>query len=136
MPFVAPNLDLEDIEAKIANLLAAGVDADSNAQRACEQFALVLDKVFRALPGNRQIRYWDLDDLSCDSADRTADVVTLRGSASWLAGGGDCNRFRVDVALDQQPLLYSYKFTGGLTDKQLLYVGKTSEGWLINGPET
>jgi hypothetical protein len=136
MLVVAPNLDLGDLEDKIASLLAAGVDPDSHGQGACEQFALVLDKVFRLLPGNRQTRYWDLDDLSCDSADRTGDVVTLAGSSSWLAGGGECDRFRIDVALDQQPLVYSYKFTSSLTDKQILYVGKTPEGWLVNGPET
>ena len=136
VPVVALNLDLGDLEAKIASLLAAGVDPDSSGQRACEQFALVLDKVFRVLPGNGQTRYWDLDDLFCDSADRTGDVVTLTGSSSWLTGGGDCDRFRIDVALHQKPLLYSYKFTNSLTDKQILYVGKTPEGWLINAPET
>ena len=98
MPLVAPNLDLGDLEDKIASLLAAGLAPDSHDQRVCEQFAFVLDKVLRVLPGNRQTRYWDLDDLTCDSVDRTGHVVTLAGSSSWLAGGGDCDRFRIDVA--------------------------------------
>ena len=109
-------------------------DVDLNGQRACEHFGLVLAKLFRLLPSNSQIRYWDLDDFSCDFANRTGDVATLQGTSSWLAGGEDCNRFRLDVALDKIPLLYSCKFTNSTTGKQVAYVGKTSEGWLINAP--
>jgi hypothetical protein len=130
----ATSLDLDRVEKEIADLLASPVDPDSNGQGACDQFGLVLAKVFRLLPSNVQPRYWDLDDFSCDSANRIGNVVTLEGTSYWLAGGKDCDRFRVDVALDSKPLLYSYKFTNRWTGKQLLYVGKTPEGWLVNGP--
>jgi hypothetical protein len=130
----APTLDLGDAEAKIAFLLRGAVDVESNGQHACDQFGIVLARVLRALPSNRQARYWDLDDLACDAAARAGDVVTLRGTSTWLAGGSDCDRFRLDVALDQGSLLYSYKFTNSVTGSQILYVGKTPDAWLINGP--
>jgi hypothetical protein len=130
----ASSIDVDDVETKIADLLASPVDLDSNGQRACEQLGLVLAKVCRLLPSNRQTRYWDLDDFSCDFVNRTGHVVTLQGISSWLAGGEDCDRFRVDVALDKMPLLYSYKFTNSTTGKQIAYVGKTPEGWFINAP--
>lgn len=128
------SLDLDGIETRIANLLASPVEVDSSGQRVCEQFGLVLARVFRLLPSNCQMRYWDLDAFSCDSATRTGDVVSLQGSSIWLSGGEDCERFRLDIALDTMPLLYSYKFTNSRTGKQILYVGKTPEGWLISGP--
>ena len=130
----APSLDLSDVESKIAGLLAAPLDAVANVQRACEHFGFVLENVLRLLPGNQPARYWDLDDISCDSANRTGDVVTLQGTCDWLSGSEDCDRFRIDIALGQEPLLFAYKFTNSATGKQLLYVGKTPEGWLINGP--
>jgi hypothetical protein len=130
----ASSIDVEDIETKIANLLASRADVDSNGQSACDHFGLVLSKVFRLLPSDCQTRYWDLDDFSCDFANRTGDVVTLQGISSWLAGGEDCDRFRLDLALDKVPLLYSCKFTSSTTGKQIAYVGKTPEGWLINAP--
>jgi hypothetical protein len=58
----------------------------------------------------------------------------LRGVPYWLSGGDGCDRFRIDVALDTNPLLYSYKFTNSMTDEQVLYVGKTPDGWRVNGP--
>ena len=128
------NLDLGDAEAEIATFLRSGVDVDSNGQPACDQFGIVLAKVLRLLPGNRETRYWDLDDFSCDSAVRAGDLVTLQGYSNWLRGGGDCDRFRLDVALDQVPILYSFKFMNSTTGNQVLYVGKTPEGWLVNGP--
>jgi len=128
------NLDLGDVEAKIAGYLTSAEAMDSNVHCACQQFEIVLANVFRLLPGHRESRYWDLDDFSCDSMSRSGGVVTLQGVPNWLSGGGGCDRFRLDVALDTSPLLYSYKFTKSLTDEQVLYVGKTPYGWLVNGP--
>jgi hypothetical protein len=126
-------LDLGDVEAKIRAFLVAAEDVDSNAQRACGQFEIVLASVFRLLAGNRSSRYWQLDDFWCDSVSRSGDVITLRGVPYWLSGGDGCDRFRLDVALGEEPLLYSYKFTKSATDEQVLYVGKTPDGWLVNG---
>jgi hypothetical protein len=67
----ASSLDVHHVETKIASLLASPADVDSSGQRACEQFALALAKLFRLLPSNCQARYWDLDHFSCDFADRT-----------------------------------------------------------------
>lgn len=61
---------------------------------------------------------------------RSDDVVTLCGIPYWLSGGERCDRFQIDVALGKEPLLYSFKFTNSMTGEQLLYVGKTSDGWL------
>lgn len=127
-------LDQDDAEAKVIGLLASAKDVDSNVQRACGEFEIVLAKVLSLLPGNRSSRYWQLDDLLCDSMSRAGDVVTMRGIPHWLSGGEGCDRFRLDVALDKEPLLYSYKFSNGLTGKQVLYVAKTPDGWLVNGP--
>jgi hypothetical protein len=128
------NLDLGDVEVRINGYLTSAEELDSNVHRACGQFQIVLANVLRLLPGNRQSRYWDLDDFSCDSMSRSGDVVTLRGVPYWLSGGDGCDRFRIDVALDTNPLLYSYKFTNSMTDEQVLYVGKTPDGWRVNGP--
>ena len=70
----------------------------------------------------------------CTSFSRAADIVTLKGIPNWLSGGDGCDRFRIDVALDKAPLLYSYKFSKSSTDEQVLYVGKTPTSWLVNGP--
>ena len=128
------DLALSETEAKIAASLASATDVDANVYRACEQLEVVLANVLRLLAGNRQSRYWQLDDLSCTSFGRAGDVVTLQGIPNWLRGGEGCDRFCIDVALDTSPLLYSYKFTRSVTDEQLLYVGKTPTGWLVHGP--
>jgi hypothetical protein len=73
-------------------------------------------------------------DFSCTTISRVGDVVTLRGVPNWLSGGDGCDRLRIDVALDANPLLYSYKFTNSVTNDQILYVGKTPTGWIVNGP--
>ena len=130
----ASNLDLDDVEAKIKDLLASTVNMDSNGQQACEQFGIAFVKVCRLLPGNRRPRYWQPDDFSCDSVSRSGDIVTLLGASNWLSGGDGCDRFRLDVALDKNPLLYSCKFTNSVTGEQVLYVGKTPGGWVVNGP--
>jgi hypothetical protein len=124
----ASSIHGDDVETPIASLLASPVDVASNGQRACDLFGIVLAKVFHLLPSDRQTRYWDVDDFSCDFANRTGDVVTLQGTSSWLAGGQDCDRFRLDFALDKVPLLYSCKFTSSATGKQVAYVGKIPEG--------
>ena len=54
-------------------------------------------------------------------------------SAYWLDGGKDCNSFRIDVAFDTDPLLYSFKFYHFgrkiiPKPKQTLYVGKHHNG--------
>jgi hypothetical protein len=134
MAIDALHLDLSEVEAEITTLLGSAVDVNSSGQLACEQFGILLANVVRSLPGNRPIRYWELDDLSCDSADRISDLVTLQGTCNWLTGGDGCDRFRLDIALASHPLLYSCKFTHSVTGEQILYVGKTPEGLLINGP--
>lgn len=63
-----------------------------------------------------------------------ASRLPLRGVANWLRGGVGCDRFRIDVALDKSPLLYSFRFTNSTTEQQILYVGKTPTGWLAHGP--
>ena len=126
-------LDLADVEAKIKGFLALAEDVDSNVQQACAEFEIVLASVFRLLAGNRSSRYWRLDDFWCDSMSRSGDVVTLRGIPYWLSGGERCDRFQIDVALGKEPLFYSFKFTNSMTGEQLLYVGKTSDGWLVKG---
>lgn len=130
----ASYLDVGDAEAEIAGLLECPVDAESNGQRACDYLGRIIAKVLRSLPNNRPARYWDLDDFSCDVVNRTGDVVTLQGSCNWLSEGGGCDRFRLDVALDKTPLLYSCKLTSSTTGKQVAYIGKTPEGWLITAP--
>src|SRR5258708_34127243 len=127
-------LDLGDEEAKITGFLASAEEVDLKVHRACEPFDIVLAKVLRLLAANQSSRYWQLDDLSCNSMSRSGDVVTLHGVPYWLAGGEGCDRFRLDVALGKEPLLYSYKFTNSVTGEQVLYLGKTPNAWIVNGP--
>jgi hypothetical protein len=128
------NLDLGHIEAKIADFLASAEKVNASVHRAAEQFEIVLAKVLRLLPGNCRCRYWDLDDFWCDSISRCGDVASLGGVPNWLSGGEGCDRFRLDVSLDTDPLLYSYKFTNSATGEQVLYLGKTPDGWLVSCP--
>jgi hypothetical protein len=128
------DLALRGPETEIAARLASAADVDANVQRACEQFEFILANVLGLLGGDRQSRYWDLDDFTCTTFSRVADVITLEGVPNWLSGGDGCDRLRIDVALDANPLLYSYKFTNGVTNDQVLYVGKTPKGWIVNGP--
>ena len=127
--------DLGDVEATIRGLLATAEEVvDSNVADACSQFEIILASVCRFVPGHFQCRYWSLDDFYCTSVSRGDDVVTLQGVPYWLSGGQGCDRFRLDVALQTQRTLYSFKFTNSMSGEQLLYVGKTRSGWLINGP--
>lgn len=128
------NVSRHEAEANIVSLLASAQEVDSKVLSACEQFEILLADVLRLLAGNRRSRYWQLDDLSCDFISRTRDVVTLKGVSNWLSGGDGCDRFRLDVSLNSKPLLYSYKFMNSISNEQILYVGKTPSGWLVNGP--
>lgn len=127
------DLDMSDVEAKILTSLVAGKNLEVNGQPACEQFAIILVNVLRTLPTARHTKHWDLDDLSCDAVKQSGQVVALRGTSNWLSGGEGCEQFRIDI-LTQTPLLYSFKFTKTATSEQVLYVGKTPTGWIVNGP--
>jgi hypothetical protein len=128
------SLDLDDLEAEIASLLGAEEEVEAVRDRFCGLLEVILARVLRRVPGNRRCRYRDLDDLSCDLMNRADDVTELSGVATWLSGGEQCDYFRIHVALGGKPLLYSYKFINSATAEQILYVGKTPRGWLINGP--
>ena len=127
-------LALRGLETEITACLLSAAEVDANVRRACEQFEVILANVLRLLGGDRQSRYWDLDDFSCTTFSRVADVVTLEGVPNWLSGGDRCDRLRIDAALEAKPLLYSYKFSNRVTNDQILYVGKTPKGWIVNGP--
>ena len=109
------SLDLRDVESKIAGFLGGADKLDSSVQSACVQFEVVLTNVLSLMSRKHPLRHWCLDDLYCDSFDRSDQVATLRGTSYWLSGGEGCDRFRLDVALDKDPLLYSYKFTDNMT---------------------
>ena len=130
---IESNVVFEDLEANIGSLLAGAEDLDSNVHFACGQFGVILDGVLRLLPGNQKWRYWFLDDFDCNRFCRRDQIVTLLGSAYWLSGGEECDSFRLDIALDKEPLLYSYKFTKSKSGEQMLYIGKTPDGWVVNG---
>ena len=129
----APELDVSDSEARIKALLASAQDLDDDVHDVCWHFGDILMRVLRSSPGDREWRYWSLDDLVPKSVSRSGNVMTLSGLAWWLSGGDGCQRFRLDVALDTEPLLYSYKFLDDGLTKQVLYVGKRPDGWLLNG---
>lgn len=127
------NLGLCDFESKIIRYLADAEEPDSSVHNACYQFGIVLHKVLRCLPGKYPWRYWSLDEFCCDGFRRRDQVVTLQGIPYWLPDIGECDFFRIDVALDKEPLLYSYKFKKSKSGKQILYIGKTLDGWIVNG---
>jgi hypothetical protein len=120
-------------EAKIRSSLVKAQELDSNVDAACDQFEVILVKVLRMMPGNCEWRYWSLEELCYDSFARSDHVVTLQGLPYWFSDVEGCDRFRIDVALDTDPLLYSFKFSNGTSGEQLLYVGKTPQGWVVNG---
>lgn len=129
----ATSLDFSETEATIVDLLASAKMPDSSVQNACAYFAAIQCQVFSLMGKEYHWRTWGLDDLWCESLSRSNHVITLQGTPYWLGGGDECTFFRVDVALDTSPLLYSYKFMNLMKGKQILYVAKTPDGWLVNG---
>lgn len=127
------NLDLSDFESKIIGYLSEAEELDSRVKDACCQFGFVLHKVLRCLPGKYKWRYWSHDEFCCDGFRRRNKVVTLQGIPYWLPDIEECDSFRIDVALDKDPLLYSFKFRNNKSGKQILYLGKKSNGWILIG---
>lgn len=125
-----PQLEFRDAEATLAKLLADPC-ADADAQRACDLLARILGGVLSTLDREHEWKRWDPDDLVCRSIERNGEVISLHGDVHWLTGGASCSRFRVDLALDTQPLLYSFKLLEQRRGRQVLYVGKTPAGWTI-----
>ena len=121
-------------EDEIVRLLPGSDDVGENAQIVCGHFERILSAVFESLDKTLSWRYWCIDDFSCESIGHSETVVTLRGASYWLEGGENCEQFRLDVATNLDPLLYSCefsKFTHGGTQKQALYVGKGPDGWKL-----
>jgi hypothetical protein len=116
-------------ESEVRRLLPVGASLDESVQQACGHFERILGSVFASLQEPRRYRFWCPDDLWCESLGFEGSVAALVGSACWLEGGQECDRFRIDVALDLDPLLYSYKFSHAETGRQSLYVAKTPGGW-------
>lgn len=127
------SLDFAETEDRISRLLSVATEPNDDVQTACRYFEGILSCVFASLEKGHRWKRWGLDDLWCEHLSRRENVVTLQGTPYWLTGGDDCSEFKVDVALDTHPLLYSYKFTHRKKGKQVLYVGKTPDGWLLNG---
>jgi len=103
--------DLGEVEATITSLLRETEGLDENARAACARFEIVV--------------------FDCEGFERKGGVVTFEGVAWWLEGGKDCERFRLDAALDTDPLLYSFEFSSGRTGAQTLYAANTPRGWQI-----
>ena len=103
----APELDVSDSEARIKALLASAQDLDDDVHDVCWHFGDILMRVLRSSPGDREWRYWSLDDLVPKSVSRSGNVMTLSGLAWWLSGGDGCQRFRLDVALDKEAAFQS-----------------------------
>ena len=115
-------------ESEVSRLLQIGAPLDDNTQHACGHFDRIIGEVFSSC-GEHPWSWWCVDDLWCESLSFIGSVATLTGIVYWLEGGDRCDRFRVDVDLSLEPLLYSYKFICSRTSKQTLYVAKTPQGW-------
>ena len=130
------NLDLTKLEANIASFLGRATELDPSVHCACAGLERVLWTVVGLLPNTHPLPVMmeGLDDLDCDEFKRKGQVVTLRGGIDrFNADYYDmCDMFRIDVALNTAPLLYSYKFLKAETGKQIFYVGKTPDGWIVN----
>lgn len=125
-----PQLEFSDAEASLAKLLAEPC-THADAQRACDVLARILGDVLGSLDREHEWKRWDPDDLVCRSIERNEEVVSLHGGVHWLTGGANGSRFRVDLALDTLPLLYSFKLLEQRRGRQVLYGGKTPAGWTI-----
>lgn len=134
-------VDLTDREDRIRDLLTDAQDPDENVQNACGNLDRILSYVFNSLEKGDPRRGWCVDDLWCVAVKCAGSKVTLQGPSYWLVGGLNCEWFQVDVALDKDPLLYSYKFTSGQYSKigtktrPVLYIGKHPKGWTVNGAQ-
>ena len=93
-------------------------------------FGSILSGVFQRQEKETGFRNWCVDDLWGETLDKLPENITLSGRVFWLSGGGTCTLFKLDIARNTEPLLYSYKLLNSKR-KQELYVGKSYKGWII-----
>ena len=129
---------LNEFEDGMRERLFNAREPDDDVQFICACFARILSEVFQSLQKGDPRRGWCVDDLWCETVKCARTKVTFDGPSYWLKGGVNCHWFQLDVALDTDPLLYSYKFTKGRNPKigskihPVLYIGKHPKGWTIN----
>ena len=73
-------------------------------------FENILSTVFRSLTNDNPLFGWFIDDFDLEKKTMTKNKVTLVGTVFWLKGGENCKRVKIDIGVNTDPLLYSYKF--------------------------
>jgi hypothetical protein len=125
--------DIEDLEKEAVNSLPNDTSDLERTQSACDMFDLVLSFVFCSLPEDDPYSRWCLDDFLLETIQFPGDAtVSLSCQAFWLEGGRFCPLVRIDIGVETDPLLYSFKFLKGYCDRQTLCIAKTGSGWLLS----
>ena len=125
--------ELPALESTLGRLLRRPL-TDASARK---DLAAVLEEILNdgldALPASPAWSDLVSDGLSIsEPCLQRPDRVTVQGGCYWLAGGVGAERFRFDVDPSRSPLRYSFKFTGGRRDHQVLYLAKCDEGGYAN----
>jgi len=129
---VAPTINIEFHEERIISRLTESPIDIGNMESLAGHFERILNVVFQYQGQQSTFRYWSVDSLWPDGLENVGNKVTLTGPVYWLVGGGACTNFQLDIAQNNTPLLYSYKLKD-VDGKQIVYIGKTHKGWIVNG---
>lgn len=125
--------DITDIEGKISEILVLKDRTEDQIQSVGQLCAFGLNEIFHYIDSVTGLRGWALDDLYVQDSTESAKKITLSGISHWLNGGANCERFQADIAKTTNPILYSFKFYKKSSNSpQVLYVGKTNSGWVVN----
>lgn len=119
--------DKEELEAILANYTSKTEMSDENLRSIGDCLSLILCRVFSEIIDRQD---WSVDGMSAYVHSMSKEKLTLRGKVYWFSGDSRCVNYQVDIARTTSRLLYSFKFRDKI-ERQLLYAGKTQDGWEI-----
>lgn len=122
---------ISDSERTISEIIVQTEISKEDANIVCYLLGSILTELFSNQNRESGLRSWCVDEMYADKIEIFSKKLSLSGVIQWLGGGGDCAHYQVDIALDVVPLLYSYKLKNKRW-KQVMYIGKTFDGWVIN----
>ena len=127
----APRVDIDGLEKKAIALMDDSPIQQAEYEKLCALFSIILNGILQKQEKEAGYRSWCVDDLRAQEINETSKKITLSGPVSWLSGGGECKHYQLDIAKNTSPLLYSYKLNNKHAH-QVVYIGKTFKGWVIN----
>lgn len=124
-------MEIEECENLISRIIAKPEVSKRDWNLVSASLGRILTNVFTKQGKETGLRSWSVDDMHADKVEVCDEKITLRGVIHWLGGGSNCVYYQVDLSRDTKPMLYSYKLKNKHW-KQVMYVGKTFNGWIVN----